>query len=181
MRNRNVIALNNRQNHQYYATILFQMLDILITHFDNPDIQIDFEDAHKRIKFIETRCKHYEAPFAGKPFILMLFQKAFIEALYSFKIYDEEVGRWVRLYQDFLNIFLKESSERLPAHSPYDHVIELVPEAKGFHSKVYPLVRGKQEELDKFITEQLQKGYIRPLKSSITSPFFFIKKKSGDL
>ncbi|MBB6218193.1 phage terminase large subunit-like protein [Anaerosolibacter carboniphilus] len=81
---------------------LVQMLDVLLTHFDNPDIQIDFEDAHKRIKFIETKCKHYEAPFAGKPFILELFQKAFIEAFYSFKIYDEEVGRWIRLYQDFL-------------------------------------------------------------------------------
>lgn len=81
---------------------LMQMLDILLTHFDNPDIKIEFEDAHKRIKFIESQCRHYEAPFAGKPFIMMLFQKAFIEAFYIFKSYDEEIGRWVRLHQDFL-------------------------------------------------------------------------------
>ncbi len=81
---------------------LMQMLDILLTHFDDPTIKINFEPAHKRIKFIESQCKHYEAPFAGKPFIMMLFQKAFIEAFYSFKIYDEEFGRWVRKYQDFL-------------------------------------------------------------------------------
>jgi phage terminase large subunit-like protein len=81
---------------------LMLQLDILITHFDNKDITIDFEDAHKRIKFIETKCKHSEAPFAGKPFILLLYQKAFIEAIYSFKIYDEEIGRQVRLYQDIL-------------------------------------------------------------------------------
>lgn len=81
---------------------LMQQLDILLTHFENKDITIDFEDAHKRIKFIETKCKHYEAPFAGKAFILMLFQKAFIESIYSFKIYDEEVGRLIRLYQNIL-------------------------------------------------------------------------------
>lgn len=81
---------------------LMQQLDISLNHFDNPDITIDFEDAHKRIKFIETKCKHSEAPFAGKPFILMLFQKAFIESIYSFKIYDEEIGRLVRLYQDIM-------------------------------------------------------------------------------
>jgi phage terminase large subunit-like protein len=81
---------------------LMQQLDMLIEHFDDPDIRIDFMEAHKRIKFIETQCRHYEAPFAGKPFIMMLFQKAFIEAFYIFKIYDDEVGRWVRKYQDFL-------------------------------------------------------------------------------
>ena len=81
---------------------LMQMLDIILTHFSDSEITIDFEDARKRIKFIETKCKHYEAPFAGKPFILMLFQKAFIEAIYSFKIYDEEVNREIRLYQEVL-------------------------------------------------------------------------------
>jgi phage terminase large subunit-like protein len=81
---------------------LMQQLDIILTHFDNPEITIDFSDAHKRIKFIETKCKHSEAPFAGKPFLLLLYQKAFIEAIYSFKIFDEEIGRLVRLYQDIL-------------------------------------------------------------------------------
>jgi len=81
---------------------LMQQLDMLLDNFKDPSIKIEFEDAHKRIKFIETQCKHYEAPFAGKPFILMLFQKAFIEAIYIFKIYDDEVGHWVRKYQDIL-------------------------------------------------------------------------------
>lgn len=83
---------------------LMQMLNILLSHLENPDIRFELEDAHKRIRFIEEKCKHYEAPFSGKPFTLMLFQKAFIEAIYSFKIYDEEVGRWVRLHQDILYV-----------------------------------------------------------------------------
>lgn len=83
---------------------LLQMLDILDSHFQNPDIHFDVVEAHKRIKFIETHCKHFEAPFAGKPFKLELFQKAVTEAIYGFQIYDDEAGRWVRLYQDVLYV-----------------------------------------------------------------------------
>lgn len=90
---------------------LIQMLDILVTHLDNPEIKFELEEAHKRIKFIETQCKHFEAPFAGKPFILMLFQKAFIEAIYSFEIFDEEVGRYIRLYQDVLFLVSRKNGK----------------------------------------------------------------------
>ncbi len=64
--------------------------------------RIDFEDSEKRIRFIENECKHFEAPHAGKPFILELFQKAFIEAIFAIKIYDDELGRYVRKYQNVL-------------------------------------------------------------------------------
>lgn len=90
---------------------LMQQLDMLMEHFGDPDITIDFTDAHKRIKFIEEKCKHSEAPFAGKPFILMLFQKAFIESIYSFKIYDDEIKRLVRLYQDVLFVVSRKSGK----------------------------------------------------------------------
>ena len=66
------------------------------------DIKIDFEESEKRIKFIETKCKHYEAPHAGKPFILEIWQKAFIEAIFAIKIYDDELGRYVRKYKEVL-------------------------------------------------------------------------------
>ncbi len=66
------------------------------------NIRIDFEDSEKRIKFIETECKHFEAPHAGKPFILTIWQKAFVEAIFAIKIYDDEIGRYVRKYQDVL-------------------------------------------------------------------------------
>lgn len=79
---------------------IFQEFDILMAHFEDDSVHFETADAHKRIKFIETHCKHYEAPFAGKPFILTLRQKAFVESLYSFKIFDDELGRWVRLYQE---------------------------------------------------------------------------------
>jgi len=81
---------------------LMLMLDILTSHFDDESIKFDTTESDTRIKFIEKECKHYEAPFAGKPFILTLRQKAFIEAFYSFKMFDDEPNRWVRLYQEYL-------------------------------------------------------------------------------
>jgi len=89
---------------------LMLMLDILLGHFENPTaifpdgITYDTSESDTRIKFIETKVKHFEAPFAGKPFILTLRQKAYIEAFYSFKIFDEEVGRRVRLFQERIHL-----------------------------------------------------------------------------
>ena len=83
-------------------------LEILMMEMTDVDyqkrnqIKIEYEDSEKRIRFIETKCKHFEAPYAGKPFILELFQKAFIEAIFAVKIFDEELGRYVRKYRDVL-------------------------------------------------------------------------------
>lgn len=84
-------------------------------------------------------------------------------------------------YRRHAHVFSEAESNRLPEHKSYDHMIELVPEAKGFHAKVYPLSQPEQIELDKFIQENLEKGYIRPSKSPMSSPFFFVKKKDGKL
>ena len=45
--------------------------------------------------------------------------------------------------------------------------------------KIYPLSREEKEEVQKFIKEQLRKGYIRPSKSSQTALVFFVGKKDG--
>lgn len=81
---------------------LLQMFDILDEHLADPEIRFEPGDANKRISFIEEKCRHFEAPYAGKPFILQLFQKAFITALHAFKIFDDEINKWVRLFQDVL-------------------------------------------------------------------------------
>ena len=47
--------------------------------------------------------------------------------------------------------------------------------------KIYPLSQNEDEALRSFLTEQLKKGYIRPLKSQYASPFFFIDKKDRKL
>jgi len=90
---------------------LMQQLDMLLEHFDDPDIKIDFTDGSVRIKFIQTKCRHSEAPHAGKPFVLELFQKAFIEAIYVFEIYDDELQMWVRKYQEVLFLVARKNGK----------------------------------------------------------------------
>ena len=59
--------------------------------------------------------------------------------------------------------------------------MELIPRSKPSSCKVYPLSPPKQKELDAFLKENLETGRIRPSKSLMSSPVFFIKKKDGSL
>ena len=65
--------------------------------------------------------------------------------------------------------------------TPWDHVIELIPGVEPTGCKVYPLSPSEQQELDAFLQENLDSGCIRPSKSPMASPVFFIKKKDGKL
>lgn len=83
---------------------LMLQLERCMQDLQDPQVRFSLEAPHKRIRFIETRCRHFEAPYAGKPFLLELFQKAYAEALFGFQIFDPELNRWVRKYQE--SIFL---------------------------------------------------------------------------
>ncbi len=85
-------------------------------------------------------------------------------------------------YHQHARTFNKKESHRFPPERPWDHAIELLPDApKSFDCKIYPMARGEEDLLREFIREQLEKEYIRPSKSPYVSPFFFIKKKDGKL
>ncbi len=85
-------------------------------------------------------------------------------------------------YHSFCDLLSKENFDELPKQKPWDHAIELVPNVKStLDCKVYPLNHNEQEQLDKFLNENLESGHIRPSKSLFTSPFFFVKKKDGTL
>ena len=78
-------------------------------------------------------------------------------------------------------MFAKESFDDLPESKPWDHAVELIPDATPKSCKVYPLALSEQKELDAFLKENLDSGRIRPSKSPMASPVFFIKKKDGAL
>jgi hypothetical protein len=84
-------------------------------------------------------------------------------------------------YHDFDFIFTKDSFDTLPDRRPWDHAIELIPNSQPVDCKVYPLAPSEQKELDEFLEEHLRSGRIRPSKSPMASPFFFVKKKDGRL
>lgn len=80
----------------------------LVSELDNPDYRIDLHESQKRINFIEKECRHSEAPFAGKPFKLLLFQKAIIEAIFAIKRWNDELGRYIRKYQEVILVLARK-------------------------------------------------------------------------
>ena len=98
------------------------------------------------------------------------------------KTLDEILPDFVKDYQQ---VFEKKAASRFPPSRPWDHAIEFKKDfdhhTKGSWRKIYPLTYTERIELDKFIAENLEKGYIRKSKSPLASPFFFVTKKDGSL
>jgi hypothetical protein len=85
-----------------------------------------------------------------------------------------------KAYHEYKSVFEKEASECFPESQPWDHAIDLKPDFIPKDCKVYPLTPAEQTKINKFLKENLQKGYIWPLKSPMASPFFFVLKKDSD-
>jgi len=66
--------------------------------------------------------------------------------------------RWKR-------VFGKVESERMLTRKIWDHAIDLKEIFKPRKGRIYSLSRNKREEVQKFVEDQLRKGYIRPSKS----------------
>ena len=83
-------------------------LDNLIEDFYCDEYKYDVADAYMRIDFIEHCVKLTKSPFYGKPMVLLLWQKAFIEVAYSFKILSMDSGKWVDRFQEILLIISRK-------------------------------------------------------------------------
>ena len=66
----------------------------LIRDLDDPRYTYNTEYAHKRMRFQETLCLQSKQPYYGKPLKLMLWQKAFWEVVYSFRMADTGLLRF---------------------------------------------------------------------------------------
>ena len=80
---------------------------------------------------------------------------------------------------EYLNVFDKGKVKQFPESQPWDHVIELKEDFIPLDCEVYLLTLLETKEMNKFIDKNLAKGYIRPLKSPMASPFFFVDKKDS--
>lgn len=72
------------------------------------------------------------------------------------KMFEEMVPEHYCSYRD---LFSKDNFDELLDRKPWDHAIELMPNAKStLDCKVYPLNGNEQEQLDKFLDENLETG-----------------------
>lgn len=72
---------------------LRQELTNLKEDFLNDEYFYNTDAALLRMDFMENCVKLTKSPFYGQPMVLMLWQKAFIEAVYSFKMSEESLER----------------------------------------------------------------------------------------
>lgn len=90
---------------------VLQEFDRMEADIRDPDVRFCLHEAHKRIRFIEQHCKHFQAPYAGKPFELLLVQKAIIESIFAFFVYSEEESRWVRMIKHVLTLMARKAGK----------------------------------------------------------------------
>jgi len=67
----------------------------------------------------------------------------------------------------------------MPTRKTWDHAIDLKEMFKLQKRRIYLLSKDKREKVQRFVEDQLRKGYIRPSKSPQTLPVFFVNKKDG--
>lgn len=76
---------------------LWQELKNLKEDFRNDEYFYDTTDAMLRIDFMEHCVRLTKSPYYNKPMVLMLWQKAFIEAVYSFKMSTTKFDRFKKV------------------------------------------------------------------------------------
>ncbi|QRV73374.1 Transposon Tf2-1 polyprotein [Ceratobasidium sp. AG-Ba] len=81
-------------------------------------------------------------------------------------------------FMEFIDVFSEELFKKLPEHRSFDCNIDFV-EGSDLPkpAKVYPLSPIESRTIKEFIDQELADGKIRPSKSPIASPCFFVKRR----
>jgi hypothetical protein len=79
-------------------------------------------------------------------------------------------------YHDYLKIFEKANTDKLPPHHPSDHTILLIDGFKPLFGPLYSLSHPELEELKCWLDENLYKGFICTSSSPTATPILFVKK-----
>lgn len=83
----------------------------LVEELENPLYRYDTKEANIRIAFMENLCLQSKKPFYMMPMKLLLWQKAFIETLYSYQKYSDELGRYIRRFQDVMLLIARKNGK----------------------------------------------------------------------
>jgi hypothetical protein len=84
-------------------------------------------------------------------------------------------------FKEHAALFSDEEASKFPPSREWDHKIELTENAPAsFNCKVYPMSKREQEAEDKFLDENLAKGYIVPSDSPYGFSTFMVSKKDSN-
>lgn len=106
------IEIDGKEVRLVVGSKIKKALKILMSYFDNPNIEFNPTECYKRFEFEETLCLQGQAPYYNEPLKLMLWQKAFYEAIYSF--YDKATGLLL-INEAFLEVARKNGKSTMVA------------------------------------------------------------------
>ena len=92
---------------------LWQELDNLAEDLKNDRYVYDTEDALLRMDFMENCVRLTKSPYYNQPMVLMLWQKALIEAYYSFKMakLSKDKGFWIDRFKKLLLLIARKNTK----------------------------------------------------------------------
>ena len=92
---------------------LWMELDNLAEDLKNDRYFYDTEEAELRMDFMQNCIRLTKSPFYNKPMVLMLWQKAFIETIYSFKMTEEsqEAGFEIDRFKKILLLIARKNGK----------------------------------------------------------------------
>ena len=191
------VTLETQPQHWFYNqkhTMRFYIADLGQDHIilgfpwmaaTQPDLNWTKPDQNPTVLIGPTRwlAKHGWVP--GDEIIMCLRRTTHAQQLAEAAWVKEDQPWTTRVpieLHEFKKVFSEAESQRFPTSKPWDHAIELLPNAPPvLDCKVYPLSQAEQLAQDAFLKEHLEKNYIQSSKSPYTAHFFFVKKKDGRL
>src|SRR5437762_7505724 len=95
---------------------------------------------------------------------------------------DPDLSQIPPEYHEFVEVFSKKQSDKLPEHRPYDHRIPLEEGAvPPWAQSIYHLTPEELDVLRKYIDDNLGKRFLRTSHSPCAAPVLFVKKADGTL
>lgn len=108
------------------------LLDRITAQLGSGELVFDQDKAAHAIEWIQTHCFHTEGPLAPGPFLLELWQKAFISCLFG--LYDPTTGK--RAYREAVLIIARKNGKSLLCSAIGKYVFE---SEGGYGTRVYCL------------------------------------------
>jgi len=84
-------------------------------------------------------------------------------------------------YHEFLDVFDRAQSNKLPPHRFYDHKIELISDSTPPRCRAYRMFSAKLLKVKKYLNENLLKEFITSSQTLYSSPVLFALKANEDL
>ncbi|KAK0589948.1 hypothetical protein LWI29_020487 [Acer saccharum] len=114
--------------------------------------------------------------FSNKPMIVLLYKEALLNTNELDPVLPSSI---VTLLQEFEDVFPDEMPHGLPPIQGIEHQIDFVPGASIPNQQAYKSNPEETKELQRQVSELLEKGYVRESMSPCAVPVLLVPKKDG--